>query len=58
MITVFLKGKKDSISEFDAVTGIRGNQKGIVLCAGKLGYVDDGVNAQLEARSEWGEIGG
>ena len=31
--------------------GIRGNPRGNVLCAGKLGCVSDGVTAQPEAGS-------
>lgn len=31
--------------------GIKGNQRGVVLCTGKLGCVNDGMNAQPEARS-------
>lgn len=30
--------------------GVRGNQRGVVLCAGKLGCVNDGTSAQPEAR--------
>lgn len=30
---------------------IRGNQRGVVLCTGKLGCVKDGLGAQPEARS-------
>lgn len=51
VIALFLKGKKDYVSEFDAREGIRENPWGAVLCAGKLGCVNDDV-----ASSARGEI--
>lgn len=51
VIALFLKGGKDYVVEFDAMEGIRGNRRGVVLCTGKLDCVNDGMNAQPEARS-------
>lgn len=31
--------------------GIKGNQRGVVLCTGKLVCVNDGMNAPPEARA-------